>query len=875
MLSDVCSIDSGRLPPYHGVTDGHGMTTQVVVGHYRILEKIGSGGMGEVFRARDERLGRDVAIKFVHPTSAADPDRLRRFDKEARAAAALNHPNIVAIYESGVHENSPYIVSELLEGQTLRARLSAGPIGVRQSAEFGWQISQALVAAHEKLIIHRDLKPENIFITRDDRIKILDFGIAKLLPEGEAKDRSIGTMETQTKMGSVLGTVAYMAPEQLRSKPVDGRSDLFSVGAILYEMLSGKRAFSGETDVDTITAVLREEPPEMTAERGVIPPAFEQIVHHCLEKDPERRFQSARDLSFALATLTGAASTEEIISPGSGVRLTRIALGVLGACLLAAAGWLVAAKFHHPAENPQYERITFQRGTVFAARFAPDGRIVYEAAWNNHESRLFTTLSNPGQTHALEFADAHLLAISPDNELAIQVNGRHGSFLDYVGGTLAQAPIAGGSPREILDNVPWADWSPAGQLAVIHEVKGHSQLEFPIGTVLYRSSGWISHLRFSPEGNKLAFIEHPAVWDDRGSIVTADLSGHVTRLTPEYASAYGLAWNPAGDVWYTAVTAGTERRLMAVTLSRKIREVMTDAIALDVQDIAPDGRVLLTSEDPRVILEFLGPSDREPRDLSWYGASVIKDISRDGQWLLFEEFSEPFGAGYAVAARKVDGSPPIHLGPGSAGGLSPDGKWALDVSVTPDNKVTLVPIGPGQAREIPAAGLEHVQNGSAHFLPDGQHIVLNGNEPGHGLRGVRLDLVGGKPVPITPEGMEIQVPSPDGQWILGRAPDAALVLVSLVNGQTRALPGLEPEDNVAGWSEDSSGLFLYRIDRRPLQVERLDIRTGARSLARTIYPSEKVGVITISPVVMTHDGSAIAFSYYQNLTSLYIVKGLR
>lgn len=858
-----------------GILSGHGMTTQVV-GHYRILEKIGAGGMGEVFRARDERLGRDVALKFVHPSCAADPDRLRRFDKEARAAAALNHPNIVAIYDTGVHENSPFIVSELLEGQTLRTRLSAGPLNVRQAAEFGWQISQALVAAHEKLIIHRDLKPENIFITRDDRIKILDFGIAKLLPEGESQEHSIGTMETQTKMGSVLGTVAYMAPEQLRSKAVDGRSDIFSAGTILYEMLTGKRAFRGETDVDTITAVLKEDPPEMTAERGHIPSAFAQIVDHCLEKDPERRFQSARDLSFALATLTGAATTHDILAPGGGLRVMRqIAFGLLGAGLLGTAVWLLAAKFYRSAGNPQYEHVTFQRGTVFAARFAPDGQIVYEAAWNNREPRLFTTLNNPGQTHALDLTNAHLLAISSSNELALQVNARHGSFLDYVGGTLAQAPVTGGSPREILTDVSGADWSPTDQLAVIHQVEGHSQLEYPIGKVLYQSSGWISHIRFSPTGEQLAFIDHPAVWDDRGFVAVVDLSGTANRLTPEYSSAYGLAWSPKGEIWYTAAAAGTERRLMAVSLSHKIREVLTEAIPLDLQDIAPDGRVLVTSEEPRVIMEFLGPTDQEPRDLSWYGASVIKEISHDGQWILFEEFSEPFGAEYAVAARKVDGSPPIHLGPGSAGGLSPDGRWALDVSVAAKSKVTLLPIGPGGARDIPTKGLEQVQNGSAHFLPDGEHIILNGNEPGRGVRGYRLDLVGGKPVPVTPEGMKAQMPSPDGRWILAQAPDAALVLCSLVTGVIHAIPDIDQQDNVAEWTPDSSGIYVYRIDQRPVRIERINIHTGGRTLIRSLYPSEKVGVISVNPVAITRDASEVAFSYYQNVTSLVVVKGLR
>jgi len=859
--------------PTIGVTSGLGMTSQVV-GHYRILEKIGSGGMGEVFRARDERLGRDVALKFVNPSCATDPDRLRRFDKEARAAAALNHPNIVAIYDSGVHEGSPYIVSELLQGQTLRTRLSGGALSVRQAAEYGWQIAQALVAAHEKSIIHRDLKPENIFITRDDRIKILDFGIAKLLGNGEVRDDSIGSMETQTKMGSVLGTVAYMSPEQLRSRAVDGRSDIFSMGAILYEMLTGRRAFRGETDVDTITAVLKEDPPEIAAERGSIPPAFEQIVNHCLEKDPERRFQSAKDLSFALATLSGAVTTQELIPPDDGTRLSRILLGGLGVCALGAGLWFLATKVHLPIQRAQYQRVTFQRGTVFGARFASDGRIVYEAAWNGLDSKLFSTLTNPAQTNALDLGNAHLLAISPSNELALQLNGRHGAFLDYVGGTLAQAPIAGGSPREILDDVPWADWNAAGQLAVIHQVKGHSQLEFPIGTVLYRSSGWISHLRFSPGGDRLAFMDHPAVWDDRGFVSVVDRSGTVTRLTPEYASAYGLAWNPSGEVWFTAAPAGTERKLMAVSTPGKVREVMTDTITLDLQDIAPDGSVLISSEDPRIIMEFLGSADHEPRDLSWFGYSIIKEISGDGQWILFEEASQPFGSGYAVAARRVDGSPPIHLGSGSAGGLSPDGQWAVDVSIGSTPKVSLLPIGPGQARDIPITGLEHVQNGSARFLPDGNHLVLNGNEPGHGLRAYRIDMVGGKPLPITPEGTEAEIASPDGKWILAQAADSPLMLCSLKDGQIQAIPGIDPQDNAAEWTPDSAGIYVYRVDKRPIQIERIDINTGARTLVRSVYPSEKVGVISVKPVAMTRDASEVAFSYYQNLTSLYIVKGL-
>ena len=293
------------------------MTGQVI-GHYRVLEKIGAGAMGEVFRARDERLGRDVALKLIRPASSDNPDHLRRFELEARAAAALNHPNIVAIYDVGFNEGSPYIVCELLEGKTLRKRLAEGALPVRLAVDYSLQIVQGLIAAHDHRIVHRDLKPENLFVTTDGRVKILDFGVAKLQSAPEDSGRSVEELTTVTKSGAVIGTVAYMSPEQLRGKAVDHRSDIFSVGAILYEMLTGRRAFRGETEVDTITAVLREDPPEINLEQSSVPVSFQQIVRHCLEKEPENRFQSARDLAFALETLSDA----------SGGRTTR--LGVPG-----------------------------------------------------------------------------------------------------------------------------------------------------------------------------------------------------------------------------------------------------------------------------------------------------------------------------------------------------------------------------------------------------------------------------------------------------------------------------------------------------------------------------------------------------------------
>ncbi len=848
-----------------------------VLGHYRVLEQIGTGGMGEVYRARDERLGRDVALKLVHPSSAKDQDRLRRFELEARSAASLNHPNIVAVYDIGFHEGMPFIVTELLEGETLRERLGRGMLTVREVSEYSLQIAKGLMAAHEKHIVHRDLKPENLFITKTNLVKILDFGIAKLIHPEAAGGPSIQELTTQTKMGSVLGTVAYMSPEQLRAKTVDARSDVFSLGTILYEMLTGRRAFCGETDVDTITAVLRETPPDVTHERTDVPATFEQIVNHCLEKEPERRFQSVRDLAFALETLTGTGPAGRVVPPSPPpAYVKKVLLGALAVLALLGGGWWLQAWFHLPSGNPKYRRLTYELGTIYAARFAPDGRsVIYEAAWNDQPAQLFSTVSTSVQAQVLGARDAHLLAVSPLNELALQLHGRHGPFLDLAGGTLARAPLAGGSPRELLEDVRWADWDPKGELAVVHHVNGRSRLEFPLGTVLYESRGWLSHLRFAPAGDRIAFMDHPSLWDDRGFVRVVDRSGKARTLSSEWESEAGLAWRPDGnEVWFTAVEAGYNRKLIAVNLSGVERTVLVTPAGLDVQDIAPDGSVLLSTEGPRIILEAVGPSDPAPRVLSWYDWSVVKDISQDGQWILFEESSEPFGDRYAVAARKVDGSPPIHLGEGSAGGLSPDGKWALDVATGDPPHVRLLPLGTGQAREVPIAGLEHVQNGAARFMPDGREIIINGNEPGHPVRGYRVDLAGGKPRPVTPEGMAALLVSSDGRYVTAQSVDSSVVLCSVENATAQKIPGMNADDTAAQWSEDSSALYVYRSGEVPAHIARLNLRSGQRTPVREITPSERAGVVSISPITMSRDASRFAYSYYQNLSVLYVVSGL-
>jgi eukaryotic-like serine/threonine-protein kinase len=856
--------------------------TQMMIGrtldHYRVLAEIGSGGMGEVYRATDDRLGRDVALKVLKPSLAQDRDRLRRFELEARSAALLNHPNIVAIYDIGMHDGAPYIVSELLQGKTLRECLLNGPLPLRQAGDYAGQIAQGLVAAHEKQIVHRDLKPENLFVTHDGRVKILDFGIAKLTSPDRDADPSVANLPTQTKSGSLLGTIAYMSPEQLRARTVDHRSDIFSFGAILYEMLTGKRAFSGQSEVDTITAVLKEDPPQMTLVRQSIPTAYERIVRHCLEKEPEERFQSARELAFALSTLSDLSTNRPIVPfRTEGMRWRKWLPWALAAVLVPAAGILAGFNLRS-ASNPVYRRLTFERGTIYSARFAPDGgSIVYGAAWNGRPLEIFSTLANSPLEHPLGLPSAHLLSLSRSNELALSLHGTNAGRLDFDHGMLASAPLAGGTPREILQDTTWADWSPDGKLAVVHHVSGHDQLEYPIGNVLYSTNGSISNIRFSPQGERIAFMDHPDPWDDRGSIGVVDLKGQRTTLSSEWESESGLAWSPSGEeVWFTAVESGSSRAVWAVSLSGKQRQILGVPGGFTLEDIAQDGRILATSGSERLGMDWTGKVKDAggARELSWYDWTIAKDISADGQWVLFEESSEPAGANYSVAIRKIDGSPPIRLGDGTGGGLSPDGKWAASVFTGKPERLTLLPVGPGQPRDVPLPGLENLQNGSARFLADGKRLVIDGNEPGRPTRTFVVDSSGGTPRPVTPEGTFAILPSPDGRFLAG-ATRKGVALFPVDGGDARVVPQTTESDMPAQWSADSRALFVYLPGEIPLKLYRLDIATGRRDLVKEIVPDDRGGVVSIGPLVTNASGTEFAYSYYQVISVLYVVSGLR
>ena len=819
------------------------LPTSTKLGPYEILSPLGAGGMGEVYRARDPRLGREVAIKVLPASFSQDPDRLKRFEAEARAAGVLNHPNITAVYDFGSHDGAPYIVTELLEGETLRSRLGPGAISPRKAIDYAMQIAKGLAAAHEKGIVHRDLKPENIFLTKDGRVKILDFGLAKLKIDGaESGQTDAGTVSGGTLPGVVLGTMGYMSPEQVRGKPADKRSDLFSFGTILYEMLAGQRAFRGDTAADTITAILSKEPADLSQTNKDIHPGLDRIVRHCLEKNPEERFESARDVAFDLEALSGVSTPRAATSTlESAPRRRRLPL-LLGAAVVligVAAAAYVAGKRAGHVPLASFRQLTFRRGLIGSARFAPDGHtILYSASWDGRPMEIFQTRLDSPESRPFGLAGAEVLSIARSGEMAVSLD-RRASIPFTRSGTLARLSMTGGgSPREVLEDVQFADWSPDGQsLAVVRDLGGKVRLEFPAGKVLYETAGWISHPRVSPGGDEVAFLDHPVQGDDGGSAAMVDRSGKRRSLSEFFASAQGLCWSPDGkEVWFTVASVGFNRGLYAATRAGNVRMLVQGTGGLIVEDSSKDGRALMVQDKARLGISALVPGAEKERDFSWLDWSLIRDLSADGQTLLFGESAEGGGPGYSVYVRKADGSPAVRLGPGNAFRLSSDSRLAVAiVGDATAQRLLLYPIGAGEPKTFPATGL---RIDLATFLPDGRKILFSGAEPG---RGVRLWVQGveeEKPRAISPEGYRMLWSgcSPDGRVTVVTGPDQRFYFYPLAGGEPTPIPGLLAGDIPFSFSADGRSLLVRRRGEVPARVMLLDIGSGKKELWKEVMP---------------------------------------
>jgi eukaryotic-like serine/threonine-protein kinase len=854
------------------------------LGPYEILAPIGAGGMGEVYRAHDSRLGRDVALKILPAAFASDSDRVRRFDQEGRAAAALNHPNIVVIYEAGSQDGVFYVATELLEGETLRERLAASALPVRKAIDYAIQIARGLAAAHSKGITHRDLKPENLFLTKDGLVKILDFGLAKYSatkPAG-ARPTDLATEPIETDPGRVLGTVGYMSPEQVRGQVADACSDLFSLGVVLYEMLSGERAFTGDSAVEVMSAILKQEPPDLDAAQ---PPVLDRIIRRCLEKKPGERFESARDLAFALESISGSSSgtserKAQQIPQRPLRRYARMIALVVGACVLLAVAFIAGLRRSRPL-SPSFQRVTFRRGVIDNGRFANGGKtIVYSAAWDGNPFCVYSTQAENPESRDLGMVSAHLLGVSPSDEMALDFAAGVGFSIV---GTLARVPISGGTPRQVADDIAAADWTSDGaRLAVVRSKPGFQQLEFPIGNVLYRTTAGIQYLRISPQGDLIAFEEQPLGANaGPGYVATVDLKGNKKTLTNLWSGLInGLAWSSSRDeILFNAAPYSVTTSLYAVTRSGHQRLVAHLPGDFAVLDAAPDGRLLMWHALNSSTLSFLPALDSKETDLYWHDDSGLSDISRDGKFLLFAEGGDATRSGedYVTYLRGTDGSPAVRLGPGIPLEISPDGKWAMVLgSSRAPSQLLLLPTGTGEARPLTRDGIHHQ---GAAWTPDGKRIVFVGNEPGHRIRYYVQSLDGGTPRAITPENVGFSytdpvVISPDGRSVAVAGLDGKIVLYRLDEGTPRSVPKLADGFAPLRWCPDNS-LMAYHGGDVPVKILRVDVKTGEQTLWKQVAPANRTGLSGISNIRVGADCQSSAYSAFYQLSELWIVDGLR
>jgi Tol biopolymer transport system component len=758
------------------------LTSGTKLGPYEIVSPIGAGGMGEVYRARDTRLGRDVAIKVLPEGLAHDADRLWRFEQEARTIAALNHPNILGIHDIGTHDGAPFLVSEFLEGQTLREKLVSGPLPVRRAIEYALGIAHGLAAAHEKGIVHRDLKPENVFVTRDGRIKVLDFGLAKLVRPEENHETAVTLTNLATLPGTVMGTVGYMSPEQVRGEPIDPRSDIFSFGAVLYEMLTGKRAFKHETSAETMTAILREEPQALNDTGWQAPVELQRILARCLEKNVERRFQSASDLAFAIESLSGtsAATTTAKSVPQPKSRRAWLPWVIAAALLMGTAVWEMFRPAPAPA-NP-LEKAHFARVTDFVsveAAISPDGKFV--AFISDHDGPFDIWLTQVGSGRSVNLTQGKAGPL-PGPLRSVGFSG-DGSEIWIGGGDvdmrLRLMPLTGGTPRNFLseDTVNLA-WSPDGERIVYHTYANGDPMFVADRSganarrIFGDRPGLHNHFpAWSPDGRWIYFVHGTPATKEMDLWRIDPDGGNPERLTQRNTDvAYPT---PVGTrtVFYAARDeGGSGPWLWAFDLKRRdSRRVSVGLEQYTSVQASADGRKLVaTISNPIAGLWTVPILDRvaEEHDVKPFTVPTVRALTpRFSGSSLF--YLSSLGTGDGLW-RLRDGKV-TEIWKGADGALletpavSPDGgRVAIVLRRSGKHQLQVLSSDGAELQPI-AEGM--VPQGSSCWSPDGGWIATGGSDAaGPGLFKIPLD--GGSPVRLASGPALNPVWSPDGSLIV-------------------------------------------------------------------------------------------------------------
>ncbi|HSP95024.1 MAG TPA: protein kinase [Thermoanaerobaculia bacterium] len=804
------------------------------LGPYEVLAPLGAGGMGEVYRARDPRLGREVAIKVLPASFSTDPERLRRFQQEARAAGALNHPNLTAVYDIGWHEGMAYVVSELLEGETLNARLAGGPLSARKAIEYALQIARGLAAAHEKGIVHRDLKPENLFITRDGHVKILDFGLARFaVPDTGESPSGLPATSAGTEPGIVLGTLGYMSPEQLRGRPADARSDIFSFGAVLYEMLSGKRAFRGTSAADTISAILREDPPEVSGSNRQIPDALERIIRHCLEKQPEERFRSAHDLAFALEAVSGPSDSTSAALSLPARRSARLARKywrwILALAAAALAGGLADRFLLRPPGQPRlvtFRPLTYS-GSDFSPAASPDGRTIAFASERDGRRRIWLKQLSGGNEVALTSGSDDDPRFSPDGS-SILFSRSEGSRT-----TLYRVPLLGGEPRKLAENASDGEWSPDGRRIVfVRKSLNRGVLGSSVFVAASDGAGArelariedhsLRWPRWSPDGRAIALVDSGLAGASRPvQLVDAETGKTREVAAPGRGAAIAAGWSGDGQqLLYTVAVRGLETRLVRDRGAGAARTLLW---------IPPDSGLFDILGPERLLYETV--STRQ--NLRSIAAGV--PASPEERWL--------------TRGNSADRQPVF----------SPDGEWVLFTSNRSGNlDIWKLSLKTGTLRRLTEDAAE---DWDPVLTRDGK-LLWSSGRAGH-LEIWTADADGSGARQVTSDGVDAQNPTvtPDGTWVLYNSGNLARNGVWKIHpdgsGAERIVAGTTGHPEVS--PDGRYVLYLTGIQNQQETLRVARVADGRPAPFDIRIPIRRPGAIRVGRARWTPDGRAIAF----------------